>query len=353
MQIFENAKLAPYTTFYIGGPSRYLIFAQDQEEVIEAIQFARQRQLPYFIFGGGSNLLICDEGFGGVAIRVETVGIDIVGETNETITLRAASGEVWDDVVRLAAEENWWGIENLSHIPGFTGAVCIQNVGAYGQEVADVVEGVETYDTETNQIVTLSKNELDFGYRSSIFNTTKKHRYVILNTILRLSKVAKPNISYGDLVRQLSGRAPSIGQIREAVIEVRNQKFPFPSSPDKGNAGSFFRGPLLSEAELEHLKQVVAATFPEAAEKFAAMTDKLKVAQGFKTPAAFLIELCGLKGTTIGGAKINPSQPAVIVNFTGHATSSDVLTLYKEVSSEVYDKTGVKLGIEPELICYN
>ncbi|QQS23378.1 UDP-N-acetylmuramate dehydrogenase [bacterium] len=350
MQITENAQLAPYTTFYIGGPARYLIFAQDDSEVIEAIKFVKSKNLPHLIFGGGSNMLVSDNGFDGVAIRIESVGMDIIEDSPESVTLKIASGEVWDDAVRLAVEENWWGIENLSHIPGFVGAFCVQNVGAYGQEASDVVQSAEVYDIERDEVLVMPAADLNFGYRSSIFNTTQKGRYIILSTTIKLIKNGKPNLSYGDLASYFQNFTPSIEQIREAVIEIRNKKFPFPSEPTKGNSGSFFRGPLLSRNEFVQLNEKIKQNFPEAADKFDNMENKLKVSQGYKTPAAFLIDLCGLKGKTVGGAKINEDQPAIILNFTGHATSDDVMTLYKEVSSVVYEKTGVNLGMEPELV---
>lgn len=347
MQVVDNALLAPYTTFFIGGPARHLIFAQDDNEVIEAISFATSQNLPYFVFGGGSNMLVSDKGYAGVAIRIESVGIDIAEDTPDHVILKVASGEVWDDVVRLAVEEQWWGIENLSHIPGFMGAFCVQNVGAYGQEASDVVQKVEVYDTQQGEIITLQARQLNFGYRSSIFNSSQKDRYVILNTFLKLSKAATPNLSYGDLADYFQNFTPTIQQVRQAVIEIRNKKFPFPSVPEQGNSGSFFRGPILSPAEFAQLKEKINQNFPAAANKLDKMESKLKVAQGYKTPAAFLIELCGQNSKTVGGAKINSHQPAIILNFTGHATSEDVMALYNQVSTEVQSQTGVKLGMEP------
>ncbi len=353
MQISENVNLAPYTTFYIGGPSRYLIFAQDNDEVMNAIQFAREKQLPYLIFGGGSNLLISDAGFDGVAIRIESVGMDLIEENTTELKLKVASGEVWDDVVRFAVEENWWGIENLSHIPGFTGAISVQNVGAYGQEASQVVDSVEVYDIENKQVKNLFANELNFDYRSSIFNSTHKNKYVILSTTFKLSKIPQPNLTYGDLTKEFPGhelKPPAILEIRNAIIKIRNKKFPFPDVSSKGNSGSFFRGPLLSDSEFENFKQNIISNFPYIENKLNSMSDRLKVPQGYKTPAALLIELCELKNKTVGGAKINTEQPAIILNFTGDASSSEVLALYKLVKDEVAQKTGVILGIEPELI---
>lgn len=353
MQILENIPLAFYTTFYIGGPTRYLIFAQDNDEIIEAVHFAKDKQLPYLILGGGSNRLVSNRGYNGVTIRIESLGMDLVEEDDQTITLKIASGEVWDDVVRFAVSENWWGIENLSHIPGFTGAFCVQNVGAYGQEASQVVKEVEVFDTQTEKTITLTNEQLEFGYRSSIFNTTKKGQYIILSTTLTLQKNPQPNLSYGDLAKEFKDNRtqPTIAEIRSAIIKIRDLKFPFPSDSKKGNSGSFFRGPILSESEFQLLVTKLKASFStEVISKLENMKDRLKVPQGYKTPAAFLIELCGFKDLTIGGAKINPDQPAIIINFTGSATSTDVLSLYQTVSHQVFVKTSVRLGIEPVLV---
>lgn len=351
MQIKEHAPLAPYTTFFIGGPSRYLIFAQTDEEVLEAVQFAKDRDLPLLVFGGGSNMLVADNGWYGVAVRVETVGMDIVSQTDNEIFLKIASGEVWDDVVRLACEEGWWGIENLSHIPGFAGALAVQNVGAYGQEASDVVHSVTALDLQTSKIVSLSKDQLAFSYRTSIFNSTEKDRYIILNTTLHLKKQGQPNLSYGDLNERFQGSNPSIDKIRKAVIEIRNQKFPFPSEPVKGNAGSFFRGPLLSAEQFNNLTEKVSSKFgQDAAERLQRMQSRLQVAQGYKTPTAFLIELCVGKDLGVGGAKLNPNQPAIILNYTGQASANDVFSLFRTVSDQVFEQTGVRLGAEPQFI---
>ncbi|HAG27276.1 TPA: UDP-N-acetylenolpyruvoylglucosamine reductase [Patescibacteria group bacterium] len=351
MQLKKNALLSPYTTFYIGGPSRYLIFGQDVGELIEAVEFAKDKNLPLLIFGGGSNLLVSDSGFDGVAIRLENIGMDIVNETDEEVQLSVDSGEVWDDVVRFACEEKWWGIENLSHIPGFSGAFSVQNVGAYGQEASGVVVSVEVYDLQDNVIKTLNYDELKFGYRKSIFNTTEKNRYVILSTTLRLQKNGEPNLSYGDLADRFKNLTPTIQEIRDAIIEIRNQKFPFPSEPTKGNSGSFFRGPILSDKDFELMQIKLSETLGhDSLEKLEKMKSRLKVSQGYKTPTAFLIENCVGKELVVGGAKINPNQPAIILNYSGQATSTEVLSLYKQVSSAVFEQTGVRLEIEPELI---
>ncbi|HMQ01899.1 MAG TPA: UDP-N-acetylmuramate dehydrogenase [Candidatus Doudnabacteria bacterium] len=351
MQIKEHAPLLPYTSFYIGGPCRYLIYAQTSQEIVEATRFAQTKNLPLLVFGGGSNLLVSDAGFSGVAVRVETVGMDIINETATELELKVASGEVWDDVVRSACEENWWGIENLSHIPGFAGAFAVQNVGAYGQEASSVVLGVEVLDRRDLSTQSLTLADLRFGYRRSIFNSIAKDRYVILHTILRLQKNGQPNLSYGDLAERFAGQTPSIQEVRRAVIEIRNQKFPYPNKPTRGNAGSFFRGKLLSGREFSMLEQTLAEQFgAKVRQRLTAMQDRLRVPQGFKTPVAFLIELCVGKDLVVGGARINSNQPAIIINYSGQATASDVLQLFRQVRAEVFNQTRIQLEVEPELI---
>ncbi len=359
MQLIENFPLAKYSTFYIGGPSRYLIYVTDLTELQEAVAFAKSKELPFFILGEGSNLLISDKGYKGVVIKMELLGIDLISEDEDSVMLKIASGENWDDVVRFAVEENWWGIENLSHIPGTMGAFSVQNVGAYGQEASQVVSEVEVLEINTNTIKVLTAAELNFSYRKSIFNTTQKNKYIILTTTIRLSKNPEPKLDYGDLKTEFAetekaGNPPTISAIRSAIVKIRNTKFPYPDTPTQGNSGSFFRGPILSESELESLAGNLKQNFSaDCFSRLLQMKDRLQVPQGYKTPAAFLIELCGLKDFSVGGAKINPSQPAIILNFTGRATSTDVLELYKTVSLAVLEKTSVRLGIEPELLGFS
>ncbi len=354
INIQENISLKPYTTFKIGGLADKLIFAQDESELKEAITYAKTTALPWLILGGGSNVLISDNGFKGVVIRLENIGMDITEETSDYVVLKVASGEIWDDVVRFAVDENWYGIENLSHIPGFMGGFAVQNVGAYGQEASQVVTAVEVFDIEDEKIKTLKAEECQFGYRTSIFNQTQKNRYIILNTFLKLLKSGEPNLSYGDLSKTFKNKDASLKNIREAIIKIRDTKFPFPDKPTTGNAGSFFRGPLLSEQLFQSLSNAISDSFGvEAKQKLDSIQDRLRVPQGYKTPTAFLLELCQLKNLEIGGAKINPNQPAIIINFTGNSTAKDVLDLYNLVATKVFEQTSVKLGIEPVLVGFD
>lgn len=348
MQIQENVLLAPYTTFKIGGPARFFCTVKDQFDALTAFEFAKQKGLKVFVLGGGSNLLVSDKGFDGLVIKVVNKGIEIVDDVGGQISLRVASGENWDEVVKFSVTNGWWGIENLSHIPGSTGAIAVQNVGAYGQEASTVIENVTVFKKEGHNILNLDKNNCHFAYRSSIFNTSEKGKYIIFYITFRLSKNGQPNLSYRDLKTMFTGKNPGLADIRQAVIEIRDKKFPFPTEAVKGNAGSFFKNPVLDKAAYEQLKETLQKNFGN--DKANELENK-RFTEGsqVKVPAAFLIELCGLKDLEEGGAAINQNQPLVIINKTGTATATEVLALANRVKESIVSKTGIALQFEPEL----
>jgi UDP-N-acetylmuramate dehydrogenase len=354
MNIQKNVNLAKFTTFHIGGPAKFFCSTSDVEELEQAIAWAKGHNEPIFILGGGSNMLVSDAGFAGLVIHFAPKGLEVVQENEYQVILKIFAGEVWDEVVKFTVDQNWWGIENLSHVPGLVGGFAVQNVGAYGQEAGDVISEVTVYDTHEQVTKTFNKSQCQFTYRKSIFNTEAKGRYVIIAVTIALSKQPQPNLSYGDVSRyfaNLSINEPTQPQIRQAIIEIRDRKFPFPKEAKNGNAGSFFRGPILTAEQIEYLFQKVATNFgTESLARLNSMTDRLMVAQGMKTPTAFLIELCGLKGLRIGGAQVHQNHAAIVLNATGEATAADVLALFTRVGREVYRRTGVMLHIEPELI---
>jgi UDP-N-acetylmuramate dehydrogenase len=354
MQIQENILLAPYTTFHIGGPARYFCAPFSVEGIKQVVGFAKSKNLPIFVLGGGSNVLVSDAGFNGLVIDPQMKGLEIIDENESWVLLKLMPGQPWDKTVEYAVNNKWWGIENLSHIPGNCGGFAVQNVGAYGQEAAQVVEAVEALDMETLDVVNFSNPDCHFTYRHSIFNTSVKGRYLILSTTIKLSKIPKPNLEYGDVKKYFMDRkieSPSIKQIRQAITEIRDTKFPYPTEAKNGNAGSFFRGPVISTDQLKLIQEKVNQEFgAQASQRLEGMLDKLKVPQGYKTPTAFLMELCGLKGHQIGGAQINPAQPAIVLNATGLATAGDVLQLRDFVLDKVKATFGVELEVEPELV---
>ncbi len=364
MQIKENVILAPYTTFRIGGAAKFFCEVKDQQEALQAFEFARDKKLQIFVLGGGSNLLVSDNGFEGLVIRIVNKGIEIVHQDNQWVLLKVASGEVWDEVVSFAVKNNWWGIENLSHIPGSTGAIAVQNVGAYGQEAKNVIESVTVFDRSTHEILSISGKDCGFAYRSSIFNTSARGKYIIFYLTFRLQKNGKPNLSYGDLKRYFgfpetlsvpakpahfpqrgeNNKVLSPAEMRQAIISIRDKKFPFPTEAVKGNAGSFFKNPILDEELYSELKNRLPNLAGELEKKSFQEDGKVKI------PAAFLIELCGLKDMEFGDAAINHNQPLVIINKSGKAKATDVLNLAGHVRKAVCQKTQISLDLEPELI---
>jgi UDP-N-acetylmuramate dehydrogenase len=360
LNIEENRLLKPLTTFKIGGPARFFVEISNPQELPEAFEFAEARNLPVLILGGGSNMLVNDRGFEGLVIHINNRGITQIsgtgyrvaeeGRMNSNIRLSVASGEVWDDVVRYAAEEGFWGIENLSRIPGQTGAVAVQNVGAYGQEIKDVLVNVEVFDRKTKSFRTLSNEQCHFTYRKSIFNTTEKQRYVILSTSLGLSTEPNRNLGYPDVKKWFERNPePSLKEIRQAIKEIRDEKFPFPAESIEGNAGSFFKNSVLTTEEYEQLENKFKWNLPEHLERLKVIRARSEGAE-IKIPSAFIFEACGLKGFRRGDVQLNPTQPVIVLNATGNATADEVLSLVREVRAIVEEKTGLHLYTEPELI---
>ncbi|HEY6291684.1 MAG TPA: UDP-N-acetylmuramate dehydrogenase [Terriglobia bacterium] len=353
VDIRENGLLKPHTTFKIGGPARYFASVSDAGQVGEAIAFARRQSLPIFVLGGGSNILVSDQGFDGLVLHPSSRGVEKVGEDAEGARLRIHAGEPWDDAVEHAVGRGWWGIENLSHIPGQSAAALVQNIGAYGQQLSDVLESAEVLELPTGGVHDLQSNECGLSYRRSIFNTGRKGDFLILGITLRLSTRPQPNLGYRGVRAYFDERsiaAPSQLEIRQAIIAIRDRKFPYPREERGGNAGSFFKNPTLSPTKFQDLEERVQARFgADQGSELAELRDRSAGGESVKIPAALLIDLCRLKGFEIGRARVNPSQPLVILNLGG-ATADDVLRLAGHVRRTVYRETGVRLDLEPELV---
>jgi UDP-N-acetylmuramate dehydrogenase len=349
----ENVALKPHTTFKIGGPARFFAHIADAQQAKESLTFANRERAPVFILGGGSNILVSDRGFAGLVLHPARRGIQEQSDDGTTVVLRISAAETWDDAVARTVERGWWGIENLSHIPGQSGAALVQNIGAYGQQLSDVLTSAEVMDLSTGAVVRKQAADCGLAYRRSIFNSTAKGNFLILDIGLKLSRRPRPDLGYRDVKAYFDERsveAPSQAQIREAIVGIRDRKFPYPREERGGNAGSFFKNPNLDEQQFRAASERVGTRFG-----FAALERLLAVREGhtgsgpLKLPAALLIDLCGLKGFTIGSAQVNPSQPLVILNLGG-ATSHHVLTLAGHIRRTVRRETGVLLGLEPELV---
>jgi len=352
-EVRQDELLKPYTTFKIGGPARYFANIRSREELTPALDFARTRHLPIFVIGGGSNILVSDRGFRGLVLHPVQEGLTLVSEEGSTAALRCSAAEVWDHVVAYTVEHGWWGIENLSHIPGQAGAALVQNIGAYGQQLSDVLVNAEVADLKTAELRAFTAEECQLGYRKSIFNTTAKGRFFIFSITLALAKSYRPNLRYADVQNYFATRGtarPAQREIREAIIAIRDRKFPFPREEKGGNAGSFFKNLTVSAMEFEQLENNVRRNFgPEALARLQGIVRRAAGADEIKVPTALLMDICGLKGFEIGRARVNATQPLVLLN-EGGATADDVLRLAKHVRRTIYQQTGMSISIEPELV---
>jgi len=348
MQLQENISLAPLTTFRIGGPARFFVEAKSHAEVEEAVAFSRARDLPIFVLGAGSNLLVADSGWPGLVLKVAIPGIEQSGHNDEGKALfRVGAGESWDRFVSHAVAAQCAGVECLSGIPGSVGGTPVQNVGAYGQEVAETIDSVEVFDRRAGQVRELCREACGFAYRSSIFNTSERERFIILRVAYALIPGGEPRVAYADLQRHFAGREtrPNLAETREAVRHIRGLKGMLitPGDPDSQSAGSFFKNPVLSSEQHAELEKRAAArrlTIPAypALEKFK------------KVSAAWLVEHSGfVRGYGSGQAGISSKHTLAIVN-RGGATADAVLALKTEIEQRVEEIWGVTLEPEPVMV---
>jgi UDP-N-acetylmuramate dehydrogenase len=353
IEIRRDEPLKPFTTFKVGGPAAFFANAATREDFLEALQFARREGQDVFLLGGGSNILVSDNGFPGLVVHPVGRGIAIETAEFERVVLRIEAGECWDEVVRRAVAEGFWGIENLSHIPGQAGAAIVQNIGAYGQQISDVFKSATVMQAATGNVLKVGSAECGFGYRRSIFNSGIGSNLIILQIELGLSRLARLDLHYPDVLETFKDRGigrPSIQQVRDAIIEIRDRKFPFPREEKGGNAGSFFKNLVLNEAEFETLQANIQRNFSTAeGNRLEEIHKRSGFARTVRIPTAFLIEICGLKGHREGRARVNETQPLVLLN-EGGATAHDVLTLAGCVRRAVRARTGMTIQLEPEMV---
>ena len=327
MDIQENVPFSELTTFRTGGTVRFLLTIAP-EEIALAVAFAKEKGLPLIPVGSGSNMLAPDRGLEAVFIRVGHAGIT-VSEDGEFAVYTADAGASWDDLVAKAVSDGAWGIENLSGIPGTVGAAVVQNIGAYGAALSDTLHQVTAFDTREGKVIVFAAGECAFGYRTSIFKQ-ERDRYFITHVSFLLSKVPKCNFSYRDLKNRFEGMTPTLQEIRDAVLFIRTGKFP-PLS-EFGTAGSFFLNPIVTEADVDALRE----RFPE-------MPVFVLPEGGVKVPLAWLFDhVLSLKGLRVGKAFVWDKQPLVIATDFG-ATSADVHALAEKIAQILYEKTGITI----------
>ena len=349
MTILENVPLAPYTTLGVGGPARWFVETGNEAEIVAAVQFARNRGVPCFILGGGSNLLVSDDGFPGVVIHIVGKHTGWKPESNGIATLTADAGADWDSVVRLAVEKNCAGIECLAGIPGGVGGTPVQNVGAYGQEVSHSIVSVRALDLEAEKAVDLAAADCGFAYRRSIFNTTHKGRYAITRVTYSLKVDGPPRLEYRDVKQYFADRAiahPTLAETAAAVRAIRARKGMVlaEDDPDTRSAGSFFKNPVVPIADVSRLA-AVANCHTEEVPQFPAGSNYSS--DMVKLSAAWLMELSGFhKGFTMGRAGLSTKHVLAVIN-RGNATSSEIVALRDAVIAGVFERTAIQLEQEP------
>jgi UDP-N-acetylmuramate dehydrogenase len=348
-QLRENVPLADYTTLGIGGPARYLSEATSEAQLLDALELACARGWPVFVLGGGSNLLIADAGYPGLVLRVALRGIH--QHEDESDIISAAAGEEWDAFVRLCVSQKLAGLECLSGIPGTVGGTPVQNVGAYGQEVSEVILSVRVLDRESLTVRELSNPDCGFAYRRSIFNSSCRGRYIVLRVTYALRPRSRPRLHYPDLKLHFADRRepPSLSEIRDAVLRIRTTKgmVIVPGEPDCRSVGSFFKNPVVTEetaAEIAEASRRQGGAGAETLPRFNVGDGRLKL------PAAWLIERAGFhKGYTRGPVGISTKHALALVN-RGGATAQDVLSLMREIQEGVKSCFGIDLEPEPEFV---
>lgn len=342
--IRENVRIAPYTTIRIGGVARYFADIDRPDQLPNALQFAEEKNLPIFVLGGGSNVVMADAGFPGVILHIVNKGITFHKAKKDSAMVTVAAGEEWDAFVQQCVARDLAGLECLSGIPGYVGGTPIQNVGAYGQEVSETIFAVRVFDRHTNAIVELSNQDCRFSYRASIFNTTARDRYIVLEVTYKLRPHAAPTLHYADLQKHFARhqQPPTLQEVREAVLTIRASKgmVIVPSDPDCQSAGSFFKNPIVSR---ETFDQIEAAT-SEPVPNFPAANDQIKI------PAAWLIEKAGFpKGYERGRVAISSKHNLALVNRS-QATARELMAFVTLIQNKVQERFGIALTPEPVMV---
>jgi UDP-N-acetylmuramate dehydrogenase len=346
LKIRDHVPLAPYTTFQVGGPARFFVEAADETEVLQTLQHARSHSLPLFVLGGGSNLVVADAGWPGLVLKIGISGISNRQDDGKRVFI-AGAGEDWDKLVSLSIEQNCAGIECMSGIPGTVGGTPVQNVGAYGQEVSESITRVRAIEIATGNVREISNAECGFSYRTSIFNSTQRGRYIVTQVSYALTPEGSPHIEYADLKRHFasSAQSPSLGETREAVRQIRASKAMLITAGDDDcrSAGSFFKNPIVSVAEYDRMVALPVCR-EQKPPSYPAENGQVKVS------AAWLVERSGFhKGFSLGRVGISRKHSLAIVN-RGGATAADIVELKNKVQEGVANAFGVQLHPEPVFV---
>jgi UDP-N-acetylmuramate dehydrogenase len=331
---FENLK--KYTTFRVGGNARYFFVLKNLEDLEKVLEKQKQANLPIFVLGGGSNIIVSDSDLNCIALKNEIAGIEILKETSDQVFISVGAGESWDGFVKYCVDNGFSGVEALSAIPGTVGGAPIQNIGAYGSEVSKTTQSVEVFDLVENNFKVISNKDCEFAYRDSIFKKNK-NRFIVLKVNFALLKSALAKVpDYPGVKDFLNEEKVNIGEIRETIIKIRASKLPDPSLIH--NVGSFFKNTIVKESFFNDLKN----KFPDI--------KSFKESEGYiKIPTGWLIEKAGLKGKSFGEISIYEKNAMVLVN-KGGASSQDVVNVSNKIKDIVKEKFGVEIEPEPGFV---
>lgn len=338
VDIFYHPSLKAYNTFGIDVSAHYFAAIKSVDDFLDLMESKTYRDHERLILGGGSNMLLTKD-FDGLVIKNELKGIELVKEDDQYAYVKCAAGEVWHHFVMHCIGQGWGGLENLSLIPGCTGASPMQNIGAYGVEIKDTFHELEAIHTKTSERLTFNAGECEFGYRESVFKRKYKNEFLIASVTFKLHKQPVFHTEYGAIKQELDSMGVtelSIRAISQAVINIRSSKLPDPAVI--GNAGSFFKNP-----------EVNADTYHSLKEKFPGLVAYELDNGGYKLAAGWLIEQCGLKGYRVGDAGVHTLQALVLVNY-GHASGKQIYDLSTHVLQSVHDKFGVTLEREVNIV---
>ncbi|MGE5399129.1 MAG: UDP-N-acetylmuramate dehydrogenase [Ignavibacteriales bacterium] len=338
MEIKSDYSIKKLNTFGLDVKARYFTVAETLSNFLELLDTREFREHPTLILGGGSNILFTRD-FNGILVKNELKGITAIKEDEDSILIQAQAGEIWDDLVNYCVSRNYGGLENLTLIPGTAGASPIQNIGAYGVEVKDVIFSVEGIDIKTGKVQSFLNKDCRFGYRNSIFKQELKNRFIITSVVYKLAKNPRINLTYEALKNEFQDvnlNEITIGDVSETVKKVRRSKLPDPQV--LGNAGSFFKNPEIDKEKFQALKQ-----------EYAGISGYQTEAGGIKIPAGWLIQQCGWKGKRTGEAGVYEKQALILVNY-GNAKGVEILELSKKIQDTVLEKFGITLETEVNII---
>ena len=337
MQIKNHFSLKDFNTFGIDVRAREFVVIKSHQDLLDLIKGRDFTKEKFLLLGGGSNILFTKD-FEGLVIKIEIDGIELLKEDDDHVWIKAGAGELWHELVVYCIDKGWSGLENLSLIPGMVGAAPIQNIGAYGIEVKDLIEEVKGIDLTEKIFKTISSKECAFEYRSSIFKTALKNKFIITDVVFKLSKKPLLHIEYGainDELKRKNIQDPTIRDISNTVISIRQSKLPDPKTI--GNAGSFFKNPVVTHEKLEELK----VTYPTIV--------SYPFGKEFKLAAGWLIEQAGWKGFKEGNVGCHEKQALVLVNY-GNASGMEILQLAEKIQQSVFNKFNVELEMEVNVV---